>query len=82
MPNGPTYTLRYAHTIWISTSRAEGRIGPSRPELIAAIGGGGTLVYVTIISNERPHISGHDNLAAVVYIKKKKASRDEKKTRH
>lgn len=60
----PSSALR----VWISTSRAEGRIGPSRPELIAAIGGGGTLVYFTIIGNEHSTYFRHDDLAAVVCV--------------
>lgn len=68
---GLACTLSCAHTTCISTPRAEGGIGPSRPELIATLGGEGTLVYVTIIGNERPHISGMI-ISQPLSIKKKK----------
>lgn len=76
---GLACTLSCAHTTCISTPRAEGGIGPSRPELIAAPGGGGTLVYVTIMGNERPHISGMIISQPCAYRKKKKKEEKSKK---
>lgn len=76
---GLACTLSCAHTTCISTPRAEGGIGPSRPELIAAPGGGGTLVYVTIMGNERPHISGMIISQPCVYRKKRKKKKKVKK---
>ena len=58
MPNVPTYARSYTQATSISASGAEGRIGPTRPELIAALEGGGTLLYVTAMGYGRPHVSG------------------------